>query len=64
MNTDNDGYPIVIARRTKEGSQLTFYCDYCRTNHFHGLGGGHRGAHCHVPTSPYLKRGYVLKVED
>ncbi|WP_104183292.1 hypothetical protein [Mycobacterium avium] len=29
-------YPVVHAWKTKDGSQLQFWCKYCRTHHVHG----------------------------
>lgn len=51
--------PVVEAHRQRD--QLVFHCEYCRRNHYHGLGDGHRQAHCFDAFSPYLQTGYVLR---
>lgn len=50
--------PIIHAWR--EGRQLIFWCPYCRKEHYHGLGDGHRAAHC-FRESPYRETGYILE---
>lgn len=35
------------------------WCKYCEVWHEHGIGEGHREAHCHEPT-PYVRTGYNL----
>lgn len=56
--------PVVIASfRTDFKGGLKFWCIYCNRNHLHGRGEGHRIAHCCNEDSPYLKSGYILKVE-
>jgi hypothetical protein len=58
--------PTVLVERVSDTS-WRFWCPYCRTYHVHAGGGpdgaslGHRVAHCHVPTSPFLKGGYILE---
>ena len=62
-----DGIPIIEAEPETGSGFLTFYCQYCRREHLHGRGDGHRGAHCiYHPTgrqtsSPFLETGYYLK---
>lgn len=47
--------PKLTAQRV--GKQLvTDPCPYCQGTHCHGLGWGHRVAHCHEPT----RTGYIL----
>ena len=41
-------------------SSLVVWCFFCRAWHFHGMGNGHRVAHCHNPASPYDRWGYIL----
>lgn len=59
--------PIVECEATESGSQVFFYCRYCKRKHYHGNVGlengklGHRGAHCINDESPYLRTGYYLK---
>ena len=36
------------------------FCGYCRKFHLHGIGLGHKVAHCCNENSPYNKTGYVL----
>lgn len=33
---DTEDCPVVHAWRTKNGSQLTFWCKHCKEHHFHG----------------------------
>ena len=40
-----------------------FLCPYCKKNHYHGLGEGHRTAHCD-PDSPLYETGYTLKERE
>lgn len=55
--------PIIVCKLTEDKSQLTFYCEYCDRNHFHGLPPGHRLAHCiSGANSPYEKTGYILSL--
>lgn len=42
-------------------TSLVVWCAPCRCWHWHGLGTGHRVAHCRGSTSPYLATGYVLE---
>lgn len=51
-------FPCLTA--IKIGNSLYSWCKYCERWHIHGLGDGHRVAHCHSNT-PYNKRGYILK---
>jgi hypothetical protein len=47
-----------------------FRCTYCDAYHHHGgpvaSDGslGHRVAHCHDKTSPYMETGYMLRVKQ
>ena len=61
-----DGIPIVECEETKDGSQVFFYCLYCKRKHYHGNvkdedgNLGHRVAHCINKKSPFLHTGYYL----
>jgi hypothetical protein len=35
------------------------WCKFCQAWHYHGIGEGHREAHCQ-PTTPYSETGYNL----
>jgi hypothetical protein len=35
------------------------WCEHCQEHHLHGVGEGHREAHCTHPESPY-RTGYNL----
>lgn len=50
-----------VIQATRQNNQLVFFCVHCRKNHYHGLGDGHRWAHCDVPWSPYAEAGYCLE---
>ena len=60
------GVPIIKAVAEVGTGFLTFYCEYCKREHLHGYGDGHRVAHCDShPTgrqtpSPFLDTGYFL----
>jgi hypothetical protein len=47
------GLPGVSAR-------LVVRCDWCEEDHTHGVGAGHRAAHCTCSDSPYRGTGYEL----
>jgi len=60
--------PTIICEPTgTRGNGWRFWCGYCQAHHHHGgqpdANGeiGHRGAHCHVQTSPYRLTGYILR---
>jgi hypothetical protein len=58
--------PVVLCERVDD-IRWRFRCPFCREYHVHGSGAagkeieGHRVAHCHEPTSPFLETGYILK---
>lgn len=60
MRGDGDSAPVVPAFATGD-KQWAMVCVFCRRWHFHGAGAGHRAAHCHIDSSPYCKRGYILE---
>lgn len=42
--------------------QFVAWCPYCVKFHYHGIGEGHRSAHCKADSnSPFRKGGYFLK---
>jgi hypothetical protein len=44
------------------GDQWTFWCPFCRCQHWHSAGAGHRVAHCHSPEgTAAFDRGYILR---
>lgn len=43
--------------------QMAFYCEHCKKLHYHGLGDGHRHAHCE-DIKPLFLRGYILKLKE
>ncbi|RXJ15193.1 hypothetical protein ETJ91_22615 [Bacillus albus] len=53
--------PSVLAIERDEKGNLSTWCQYCRKFHHHGIGEGHRDAHCIEEDSPYTRTGYVLK---
>lgn len=53
--------PIVLAIERDEKGNLSTWCQYCRKFHHHGIGEGHRDAHCFEEDSPYIRTGYILK---
>ncbi len=57
--------PVVYGRYINGGSQIAFWCPFCRCVHYHGggggNGGGHRVAHCADATSPFQVTGYDVQ---
>lgn len=53
-----DGTPVVLCKVTRTG--WIFWCDFCRKDHTHSIGPGHRVAHCHNYQSRFYATGYVL----
>lgn len=51
--------PVVLCDR--DGSTWRFWCPFCRVEHVHGAGAGHRAAHCFASASPFNETGYILK---
>ena len=51
--------PDLPAYRDDRGF-LHVWCRYCACWHHHGIGAGHRVAHCVYPDSAYLPGGYTL----
>jgi len=51
------GISIILCHRKRY--QYVFYCQYCRHDHYHGIGDGHRVAHCAGETL-FKDRGYYL----
>lgn len=61
LDPSTDDLPVF---RCTTGSRLwTFFCPWCRTEHIHGEGAGHRVSHC-LDGSPFKARGYVLVPGD
>jgi hypothetical protein len=53
--------PVVKAEPEWGTGFLTFYCEYCKVEHLHGRGDGHRVAHClGNRSSPFNGTGYFL----
>ena len=48
-------YPIIWR---KKGSKVTDPCPYCDELHIHGIGEGHRVAHC---VDAYDRRGDIIR---
>jgi hypothetical protein len=52
--------PIILCDSRIDFPQgMEFYCKYCKIKHKHGIGDGHRVAHCEANNSPYFNAGYV-----
>jgi hypothetical protein len=56
------GIPVLPAIPRADGYGLQVHCRYCEAWHYHGFGGGHRSAHCHIvpPRPSYSPGGYIL----
>lgn len=55
----------AILRRDHEGARTAF-CPFCGDRHIHGLGDGHRGAHCATVVWPEVRTsdGTILRQSD
>ena len=54
--------PVILCEeRSDLPGGMTFWCPFCKHQHFHGEGEGHRSAHC-SEDSPFDKTGYILKL--
>jgi len=55
--------PVLMAWDWGDGIHCITWCEHCRRYHWHGLGDGHRWAHCsHPPETPFMETGYIIKV--
>ncbi|WP_425343064.1 hypothetical protein [Priestia megaterium] len=54
-------YPILLAVESHPDGRLSAWCPYCIEFHHHGVGEGHRQAHCTNEASPFKETGYILK---
>ena len=61
MATDIETMPVLDAYILDSDGCLAVWCIHCRRWHFHGVGDGHRVAHCDGADSPYQRTGYVLQ---
>ncbi len=55
--------PVILCEERTDlpfDEAMKFYCDFCKKYHFHGLGEGHRIAHCHNDKSPFNEKGYII----
>jgi hypothetical protein len=58
-----ENIPVILCKERTDApitGAMKFYCEFCRKNHNHGIGEGHRIAHCHNPKSPFDKTGYII----
>lgn len=65
VNKNKTNIPIFKAYPIS-GTQCAFFCPACQKIHKHGLGDGHRTAHCFFHgnrDSPFESSGYELKME-
>lgn len=51
---------LLALPRCKGSDLLKVWCVYCDKWHVHGMGYGHRVAHCESDASPYRETGYIL----
>ncbi len=60
---DSEGRPILSAYiyGAGENARMRVWCRYCKQWHSHGVGEGHRIAHCSNRNRKYKKTGYFLK---
>lgn len=67
LNRELDRFPVVHAWRTKNGSQLTFWCTFCNTHHVHGRHGRDtdtRGPRAGSVLPVRLWKAYIKKSDD
>ncbi|MBT4110750.1 hypothetical protein HOE37_02765 [Candidatus Woesearchaeota archaeon] len=61
----NDEIPVFECVKRKDFlGGLQFFCPFCKALHKHGMGEGHRIAHCFDQRSPYTRTGYILKLKN
>ena len=60
-----DGRSYAVLRRERAGSPTSF-CPFCGDRHRHGIGDGHRGAHCWRVIWPEVQTpdGTILRQSD
>lgn len=60
-----DGRAYAVLRRERAGSPTSF-CPFCGDRHIHGIGDGHRGAHCARVVWPEVETsdGTILRQSD
>lgn len=55
--------PVLNGRYRKDFPKgIEVWCNFCNKWHRHGIGEGHRVAHCHSEKSPYARTGYIIKL--
>lgn len=59
-----DDIPVLLYYPSKYSDKVCWvWCPHCKTFHTHGIGPGHRQAHC-GSDSPFKKTGYYLVPAD
>lgn len=68
LNTELERHPVVHAWQTKNGRELTFWCKFCKTYHFHGRHGGNlgddRGPQANAVLSLRLWKRYLQRLRQ
>ncbi|BBY86691.1 hypothetical protein MTOK_24730 [Mycolicibacterium tokaiense] len=67
LNRELERFPVVHAWRNKSGSQLQFWCRFCKSHHFHGRHGGNpdtRGPGAGSVLPVRLWKRYIKKFDD
>lgn len=57
MTRPTDDMMVFRCQQVKD--QWFFWCPFCRTEHWHSVGAGHRASHC-MTSSPFWVGGYWL----
>ncbi len=53
--------PVLLGHKTPTG--IAVWCPFCKLYHQHGVGDGHRAAHCDSGKgSPFNSSGYIIKL--
>jgi hypothetical protein len=59
-------YPVFLCEQiNSDPPTQRFWCSFCVAHHVHGMGPGHRIAHCSTEAGlAAFPNGYVLKVKE
>jgi hypothetical protein len=63
MTDKKEEFPLIkcLPRADFEGG-MKFWCPWCKKMHLHGIGDGHRAAHCTASNSPFNESDYVIQL--
>ena len=55
-----NGIPVI--KTFLKNNRAVFWCEYCKTYHYHGPMNGYRVAHCISENSPFHRTGYIIVI--